>query len=68
MMQLSSVTFSSGLQFPLEPFVSDVLERFGVQLRQLTPNAIARLSVFTMAMKMTGSDPLVDTFARFYKT
>jgi len=33
----------------------------------LTPNAIARLSVFAMVMKMTGSELLVDTFARFYK-
>lgn len=58
--------FVAGLHFPLEPFVSDVLDRFGVQLHQLTPNAIARLSVFTMAMKMTRSELLVDTFARFY--
>lgn len=59
--------FAAGLHFPLEPFVSEVLDLFEVQLHQLTPNAIARLSVFTMAMKMTGSELLVDTFARFYK-
>jgi hypothetical protein len=35
----------AGLQFPLEPFVSDVLERFDVQLHQLTPNPIACLSI-----------------------
>ena len=48
--------FLAGLQFPLEKFVSDVLETFGVQLHQLTPNAIARLSVSVMAMKMTRCD------------
>lgn len=59
--------FVAGLCFPLEPFVSAALDRFGAQLHQLTPNAISRLSVFSMATKMTGSELLVDTFARFYK-
>jgi hypothetical protein len=45
--------FAAGLHFPLEPFVSRVLDLFEVQLHQLTPNAIARLSVFAMAMKMS---------------
>lgn len=59
--------FVAGLHFPLDPFVSGILDQFGVQLHQLTPNAIARLNVFAMAMKMTGSELLVDTFAQFYK-
>jgi hypothetical protein len=59
--------FVAGLRFPLEPFVSTILDRFGVQLHQLTPNAISCLSVLAMAMKMTGSELLVDTFVRFYK-
>jgi hypothetical protein len=54
--------FVAGLQFPLEKFVSDVLEIFVVQFPP-----VARLSVFSMAMKMTGCDLLADTFARFYK-
>jgi hypothetical protein len=40
--------FVAGLQFPLEKFVSDVLEIFVVQLHQLTPNAVARLSFFAI--------------------
>jgi len=59
--------FVASLHFPLEPFVLDVLDHFGAQLHQLTPNAIACLSVFAMAMKMTRSELLVDTFAHFYK-
>lgn len=59
--------FIAGLRFPLEPFVSAVLDHFGVQLHQLTPNAISCLSVFAMAMKMTRSELLVDIFVCFYK-
>lgn len=32
--------FVAGLQFPLEKFVGDVLERFELQIHQLTPNAL----------------------------
>jgi hypothetical protein len=60
--------FVVGLDFPLEGFVSEVLRRFEIQLHQLTSNAFARLSVFTMAMKMLGHVPLADTFIRFYET
>lgn len=44
-----------------------MLELFEVQLHQLTPNAIARLSTFAMATKMMGCEVLASTFARFYK-
>ena len=59
--------FVTGLCLPLEPFVLAILDHFGVQLHQLTPNAISRLSVFAMAMKMTGSELLVNTYVCFYK-
>jgi hypothetical protein len=38
--------FKAGLRFPLHEMVADVLERFGIYLHQLTPNAIVRLSVY----------------------
>ena len=57
--------FVASLQFLLKKFIADVLERFEVQLHQLTPNAITRLRVFTMAMKMMGCELLVDMFVRF---
>lgn len=60
--------FVAGLDFPLENFASEVLQRFKIQLHQLTPNAFARLSVFAMAMKMLGHAPNTDTFIRFYET
>lgn len=59
--------FVAGLSFPLESFVAEVLALFEVQLHQLTPNTIARLSIFAMAMNMTRSELLANTFARFYK-
>jgi hypothetical protein len=38
--------FKVGLRFPLHGMIIDVLERFGIHLHQLTPNAIVRLSVY----------------------
>jgi hypothetical protein len=38
--------FKAGLRFPLHGMIADVLERFGIHLHQLTPNAIVRLSVY----------------------
>jgi hypothetical protein len=38
--------FKVGLRFPLHGMIADVLERFGIHLHQLTPNAIVRLSVY----------------------
>jgi hypothetical protein len=58
--------FVAGLRFPLDPFVSGVLERFDMQLHQVTPNGISRLSSYAMAMKMYGLAPSVDVFARYY--
>jgi hypothetical protein len=38
--------FKAGLRFPLNEMIADVLEKFGIYLHQLTPNAIIRLSVY----------------------
>jgi hypothetical protein len=42
--------FKAGLRFPLHEMIADVLERFGIHLHQLTPNAIVRLSVYIWAL------------------
>jgi hypothetical protein len=42
--------FKAGLRFPLHGMIADVLERFGIHLHQLTPNAIVRLSVYIWAL------------------
>jgi hypothetical protein len=38
--------FKVGLRFPLNEMIAYVLEKFGIYLHQLTPNAIVRLSVY----------------------
>lgn len=48
--------------------LSEVLERFNLQIHQLTPNAFSRLGVFVMALKMTGCKLNVNTFARYYES
>lgn len=58
--------FVVGLKFPLDDFVPMVLERFNLQLHQLTPNAVSRLGVFAFSMKLQGHPLSVDAFARFY--
>lgn len=59
--------FVAGLDFPIEPFIGEVLEWLEIQLHQLTPNAFARLGVFAMAMKMQGCKLSVYVFIRFYE-
>jgi hypothetical protein len=43
--------FKAGLRFPLNEMIADVLEKFGIYLHQLTPNAIVRLSVYIWALQ-----------------
>jgi hypothetical protein len=38
--------FKAGLRFPLHGMIAEVMEKFGIYLHQLTPNAIVRLSVY----------------------
>jgi hypothetical protein len=42
--------FKAGLRFPLNEMIADVLEKFGIYLHQLTPNAIVMLSVYIWAL------------------
>lgn len=60
--------FEAGLRFPIEDFLGEVLERFNIQIHQLTPNAIARLGVFAMAMKMMGCRLSIPAFLKFYES
>jgi hypothetical protein len=42
--------FKAGLRFPLHRMIAEVLEKIGIYLHQLTPNAIVRLSVYIWAL------------------
>jgi hypothetical protein len=55
--------FKAGLRFPLNEMIVDVLEKFGIYLHQLTPNAIIRLSVYIWALRSQGQNCLSKAFA-----
>jgi hypothetical protein len=59
--------FKAGLRFPLHEMIADVLEKFGIYLHQLTPNAIVRLSVYIWALQSQGAEPLVEGFCRAHE-
>jgi hypothetical protein len=59
--------FKAGLRFPLHGMIADVLERFGIHLHQLTPNAIVRLSVFIWALRSQEAEPLAEGFCRAHE-
>jgi hypothetical protein len=56
--------FKDGLRFPLNKMIVDVLNKFGICLHQLTPNAIVRLSVYIRALRSQGVEPFGEGFCR----
>jgi hypothetical protein len=56
--------FKAGLRFPLNEMIADVLEKFGIYLHQLTPNAVVRLSVYIWALRSQGQNRLPKASAR----
>jgi hypothetical protein len=59
--------FKAGLRFPLHDMIAYVLERFGIYLHQLTPNAIVRLSIYIWALWSQGAEPLAEGFCRAHE-
>jgi hypothetical protein len=59
--------FKAGLRFPLHEMIEDVLKDFKIYLHQLTPNAIVRLSVFILALRSQGVEPLAEAFCRVHE-
>jgi hypothetical protein len=47
--------------------IAEVLEKFGIYLHQLTPNAIVRLSVYIWALRSQGVEPLAEAFCRVHE-
>jgi hypothetical protein len=54
----------AGLRFPLNKIIADVLNKFGIYLHQLTPNAIVRLSVYIWALRSQGWSHLPKASAK----
>jgi acetylornithine deacetylase/succinyl-diaminopimelate desuccinylase-like protein len=58
--------FTVGLRLPAHRFVAEVLQRFEVQVHQLTPNAMVALAKYVWAATSYGSQPSVEVFAKNY--
>jgi hypothetical protein len=58
--------FIIGLRLPTHHFVAEVLQRFEVQVHQLTPNAVVALVKYVWAVTSYGSQPSVEVFAKNY--
>jgi hypothetical protein len=58
--------FIAGLRLPAHRFVSEVLQKFKVQVHQLTPNAVVALAKYVWATTSYGGQPSVEVFAKQY--
>jgi hypothetical protein len=58
--------FIADLRLPVYRFVSEVLQRFDVQVHQLTPNAVVALAKYVWAVTSYGGQPSIEIFAKNY--
>jgi hypothetical protein len=58
--------FIAGLRLPAHRFVAEVLQRFDVQVHQLTPNAVVALAKYVWAVTSYGGQPSMEVFAKNY--
>jgi hypothetical protein len=58
--------FIAGLRLPTLRFVAEVLQRFDVQVHQLTPNVVMALAKYVWAVTSYGGQPSVEVFAKNY--
>jgi hypothetical protein len=58
--------FTAGLRLPAHRFVAEVLQRFEVQVHQLTPNVVVALAKYVWAATSYGGQPSVEVFAKHY--
>jgi hypothetical protein len=58
--------FIAGLRLPAHRFVAEVLQRFEVQVHQLTPNAVVALAKYVWAVTSYSGQPSVEVFAKNY--
>jgi hypothetical protein len=56
--------FIAGLRLPAHRFVSEVLQKFEVQVHQLTPNFVVALAKYVWATTSYGGQPSVEVFAK----
>jgi hypothetical protein len=58
--------FIAGLRLPAHRFVAEVLQRYDVQIHQLTPNAVVALAKYVWAVTSYGGQSSVEVFTKNY--
>jgi hypothetical protein len=58
--------FIAGLRLPAHRFVAEVLQRFEVQVHQLTLNVVVALEKYVWAITSYGGQPSIEVFAKNY--
>jgi hypothetical protein len=58
--------FTAGLRLPAHRFVAEVLQRFEVQVHQLTPNAMVVLAKYVWAATSYCGQPSIEVFFKNY--
>jgi hypothetical protein len=58
--------FISGLRLPAHRFVVEVLQRFDVQVHQLTPNVMVALAKYVWVVTSYDGQPSMEVFAKNY--
>jgi hypothetical protein len=58
--------FTAGLRLPTHRFMVEVLQRFEVQIHQLTPNVVVALAKYVWVVTSYAGQPPVEVFAKNY--
>jgi hypothetical protein len=58
--------FIAGLRLPAYRFVAEVLQKYEVQIHQLTPNVVVALAKYVWAVTSYGGQPSVEVCAKNY--
>jgi hypothetical protein len=58
--------FTAGLRQPAHHFVAEVLQRYDVQIHQLTPNVVVAMAKYVWAVTSYGSQLSIEVFAKNY--
>jgi hypothetical protein len=57
----------TGLRFPLDKLLVEVLKTFEIYLHQITPKAIIRMGIFIWAMRSQGLEPNAKCFCNIHE-
>jgi hypothetical protein len=58
--------FVVGLRLPVDRFVEEVLQKFEIQIHQLTLNVMVALAKYVWAVSSYGGEPSAEVFAKNY--